>query len=89
MSKGVLICTLIGCAIATVARAETRQFHATSRNEAVACRDAQNHAAHWLNDNYVAITASHAETSTSRCDCVGDPQQGYTCTVQVEITRGN
>lgn len=79
---------VIACSVfASLASADTRMFHATNHNEALACRDAQNHALRWLNENNVAITASRASTEQSKCDCVGDPQQGYTCTVEVRITR--
>lgn len=77
---------IIGALFAAVAWADNRMFHATNRNEAVACKDAQNRALRWLSENNVALAASHASTEQSRCDCVGDAQQGYTCTVEVKIT---
>jgi len=77
---------IAGCAMASSAMADNRMFNAANSNQALACRAAQEKALKWLNQNAVSISASHASTDQSRCDCVGDSQQGYTCTVEVRIT---
>lgn len=86
INRTVVMTLIVASAFTTVASADSRMFHSTNRNEAIACKKALDYAAQWLSRNYVALTASHASTETSKCDCVGDSQQGYTCAVEVRIT---